>query len=581
MNREQKPKYYKKLNGDGETIEEYLPHNEKVTPLEPAPEDEGTIFYTDAQTAREFLSRQDADFQAKVEAAKKEYRAHKEDVEESARAILSAFTEWEHETEDADTVHARTETARPIINAILSYEYTDPQDLPPAYGESIPPGILEMIKEHIRLYVQLLPITAYIRTALRKDVEYKAQREAYETITNFFMDDTSAERSEFLSLVTPGKLRAAAKQCKIARRDEWSAHYTRLADEWEKDLDADRDDLFRELIPNEIAYLYRICKATGDIYPAAPAPLELSYIDKGRDLQVGKDKISASIFGVLERMNPDGQMTMFRTDKDKDGNQLYAFATLAETAGVNISRPLRGRDEWYLAAAGALYNEGQTIFSKYQLYKRLFGKNPSEKQMEKFTESIELMMRTQVTIQNDIIWTENNTNYIGDAKTDNPKYPNNRRKTYRYKGMLLPCKIVEAIDPHTGKVIQDAIQMYDEPPTLAYAKTRKEFITISPELLRVPSLKFTDTTATLHKYLLSIISSLKREAALPSNALYHPHTSPKVLKTTLYEKCELTTKSEKRNLRRNNVVEKILNHYQASGYIKGWREYDDCYTISV
>ena len=522
---------------------------------------------------------------------------------------------------DLDAIQARADkdslrdnpTLALFLDLLEKQYYYNPDDwrlrndLDFAGAESLPADFVAQINAFIKKYSEKHPATVELRDLYEQGEQYKKNLDAAAKLTALKLTAPGgAEYLTFVERITADELRKAADICKRQGLTEWEKDFSHLADEWDKDHTPDaRRGLFESISHQAGTYLYRQITEGGQInpLPSTPsAPLKLSYIKDG-NVTAGIDKISTNIFGLLENVPSDGQLRFAqtpngkelrlpinaKTDKDKDGNQLFTFCTFVDDIpGVTLSRNLESRDEWYLTFCGAMYEDGCTVFSHSQLYKRIYGKRPSESQIKNFRAAIDLMMRTQVEIRNDIITTnDDGAQLIGDAATDRPKYPKNRREKFSYRGALLPCEIVTAVDSHTGKVIKDAIHIFRYPPTLQYARSRSEIITINADLIRVPGLSLTNTTATLYKYILTIIGRLKRQKNLPQKSRT---TSPFITKEKLFEICHVPSgRSGETNRRRmttgkdnrKGYIPTILDYYQERGEIKSWKEYPDKYFLEV
>ena len=567
----------------------------------------GLILRTTEEAALDFFNRLDPNLLLFVVKAWNEFETHADTMKQSLDDLKAAAERIRPTLPPADSNADYEKLLDLLVKDGLFSEYeigTSRQELQEVFAQFLPQEIIKKAEHHIDLFESLHPVTMILRKEYEKDEERAEQNKAGGHLLGMILDDeTDSEKAEdhvsgltyteYVNTITKEDLDRCAKVCKKARRHSWGNQFAALAEVWE-DYDtrtrkkALKDELTieRRLTFEASIYLYRCVMARlenqqpGTI-PDEPALPVLSYISHNNDLTAGISKLN-SIFGFLDLVPLDGQTRIdIQTDKDKDGNQLFTFysATFEGGADITYSRPLDARDDWYLSFAGQFYEEGQYIFSKRQFYKKIFRKDPSKTQLKNFSEAIEIMMKTQVNITNEIIdEDEEGHRLIGDAATDRPKYPTRKRTKYSYKGALLPCEIIEATDPHTGKVIKDAIHIFRYPPTLEYAKTRGEIMSVDPELLLVKGVSFTAKTAALHKMLLTRIAKLRRQENMPQ---YMRNTSPKYLKDTLYEQCHIRTATDKKNVKRAGTIEKILDHYKEKGHIKGWREYEDSFTIQI
>lgn len=563
----------------------------------------GELLHTSEEAALDYLNRIDPNAVGVVFAAWDEIEKHRDEMKTAADA-LKAEADRVRTTLPQEAEAGKISAAQ-MLDAILNitlHESRDGVKIAKEEGHGLFDEFLPKAEEYLDLFEKLHPITTILRRKYNEDEERKKQIEAIAHLLGLIADDGKKGQREpgqtftyttYVKTITKEDLEACAEACWEVNRTSWGEQFADLAKVWDTYNTATRKKALKDELTVEkrltleaSAYLYRCIIAKNENKPLAtttegstlPA---LKYITHENEVTAGISKLN-SIFGFLDLVPADGQTRLdIQTDKDKDGNQLFTFysATFEGGGEITYSRPLDARDDWYISFAGLLYEEGQTVFSKRQFYKKIFKTDPSKAQLAKFSEAIELMMRTQVQITNDIIdETEEGTKLIGDAATDRPKYPTRQRTKFSYKGALLPCEIVEATDPHTGKVIKDAVHIFRYPPTLEYAKTRGEIMTLDPELLLVAGVSWTPKTAALHKMLLTRIAQLKRQEKLSQ---MHRHTSPKYLKDTLYDQCHIRTATDKKNVKRAGTVEKILEHYKEKGHIKGWKETEDSFTITV
>ena len=145
------------------------------------------------------------------------------------------------------------------------------------------------------------------------------------------------------------------------------------------------------------------------------------------------------------------------------------------------------------------------------------------------------------------------------AQYDYPKFV--------YDASLLPMERVTAYSTDNGQIIDAAIHLFREPPLMTFARERKQCTTIRLKLLNSP-LNKTAANMELEDYLIEQIARIKKGSR-----------SNKMLYKTIYENTNITEKKQRQ--RAPAKIEKLLAHYKACEYIKGFRTTKDGITINV
>lgn len=251
---------------------------------------------------------------------------------------------------------------------------------------------------------------------------------------------------------------------------------------------------------------------------------------------------------VIWTMNPkqiDGQLSL-NIEMGKPNEQAivyYAIAFEDLQEDFKISRKLEPYDRLVYEAISALYNDErntQKIISIGQIYHIMMGydKKASNLDTKKIDESITKMSRAHITIDN-------------EGESTHHKH----RVHQVYDAPLLPCERVRGYI--NGQLVNGLIHMLREPPAMSFAKARNQITSVTPEQLQLP-LNKTNTNLQLQHYLIDRIAKIKAG-----------NSPNKVLLSTIFEKCDITTAKEQ--LRARDKIVRILDHLQETGFFDGYK----------
>lgn len=275
-----------------------------------------------------------------------------------------------------------------------------------------------------------------------------------------------------------------------------------------------------------------------------PAPLPILKPTKVDKVGFPIDKINAistGIWGAISK-EPGGQLAFsFDTSNQKKKGVDEAAVLCAiswNDPKLTITRNLTEWDKRVYIAVGSLFTGGNETMTINQIY-TLMGNtgNPNARTQKEINDSLTKMGTARLYLDN---VKERNAGY---------KYPK-----AKYDAPLLPFERLEVTN--RGQTTT-AIHLLREPPLLTFAKARKQCTTIDIKVLQSPISK-TNNNLRIDDYLLERITHMKKNQAL----------SRKILLSTIYEVCKVTSKMQK-----SRTPEKIfcyLNHYQATGFIKGF-----------
>lgn len=289
-------------------------------------------------------------------------------------------------------------------------------------------------------------------------------------------------------------------------------------------------------------------EANGTSTPAHElAPIERIKAIRVDSLSYPLDKVNSTIWSMLER-DTRGQI-MLKVEKvgtKKELSILYSINFDELEVGAQISRKLTSHDKRVYIAAAALYNAGNEVFSLQQIYRAMgYAGAPGKTDREKISASLAKMRGAVVTIDN-----------RQEAAAYN--YP-----VYTYEGSLLPMETIKkAIN---GKVTEEAVHLFREPPAMTFARQRNQITTIPISLLQSPMSK-TEANFQIEDYLLERIAHMKKGNA-----------TRRMLYKTICEKANITDRKKRERL--PDKVTRYLKYYSDQGWIKSFTEEPDGVTI--
>lgn len=269
------------------------------------------------------------------------------------------------------------------------------------------------------------------------------------------------------------------------------------------------------------------------------------------------DRPNSIIWAYADAEPIDGQLALegvgiHTVKSNKDAIVVYAidFKELENVPGLKITQNLTAFDKRCYIAASALFNEGNTIITIAQIHAAM-GNNgkPSAAQIAKINDSLTKMVYAHLYL--DSTEESKRTNY----------------KPFRYDAPLLPMERISAVV--NGQVVNSAIHLFKEPPLVTFAKERKQFTTITRELLATP-LNKTEDTLRLEDYLVEQISRIKNSKGKTSN---------KMLYSTIFKRAGIV--SQKQMYRAKDKIKKILNHYEKCGFIKSYTETENADGVKI
>lgn len=265
------------------------------------------------------------------------------------------------------------------------------------------------------------------------------------------------------------------------------------------------------------------------------------------------DKINANVWRLLKEADKTGQLT-FAAEKRgsrKTADIIYSidFEALEQENGVTITKKLTAFDKRVYIAASALYNNGFDVVTVVQIYAAMGNTGrPASTDIKKINDSLTKMRAAHIYLSNE---------------SEHQLY--SKYDKFVYDASLLPMERISAVI--NGQTVDSAIHLFREPPLTSFARERKQITTVSRHLLESPLSK-TDANLLIDDYLIERISHIKNSKGKTSN---------KLLYSTIYEKCQITTKMQRS--RAKEKISKYLSHYKECKFIKDYKEAADGITI--
>lgn len=297
----------------------------------------------------------------------------------------------------------------------------------------------------------------------------------------------------------------------------------------------------REVLQNPGKYLQNMpkdCLLSGKGAQITPGQVsELAY---------PLDKVNSKLFGAIM----PGEMAALKAESNADslkGKQADIMVMIdfseAEAAGFRLSRELSSHDKRVFMAAAALKMRGCDVITPTQIYKAMGGeRQPAPNQIEKIMDSIEVMRRCIVTIDN-------------ESEAELYKYDKVQDSFY-----LLNATVSKGFV--NGIEVKTAITVNEFPKMMQFAMNRRQVGAVPIAALQSPISK-TGKTLTLENYLIERILRMKNGGRKSERV---------ILIDTICKSCGIKSGRgcpEKR--RALDKIKTLLEHYSSSGFIKGYK----------
>lgn len=276
-----------------------------------------------------------------------------------------------------------------------------------------------------------------------------------------------------------------------------------------------------------------------------------------KELDYPIDKVNNSVWNLLEA-NTHGQLTFtkenpLRIKSEPNGqknpvNILYSINFDDIESELPIVKRLTEYDKRVYISIGGLYAAGNSCMSLAMIYQAMgYRGEPGKADREKIDKSL-TKMSARITLD------------TREEKAAKYNYP-----CYEYEGDLLPFERIRKKTSIDGQLVDSVIHVFREPPLIEFARGRKQLTTIHPKVLQTPLSK-TEQNIAIEDYCIERIAQYKREGR-------------KILLSTLYKKCNITSPSQK--TRTPQKLKKLFDYYVECGEIKSYTLTKDAIIFDV
>lgn len=304
-----------------------------------------------------------------------------------------------------------------------------------------------------------------------------------------------------------------------------------------EEAEHDKDDESGEPVT-----LYRFIEAEN---PNTNLPIIIT--KKIQEIAYPLDKVTGNLWGLIP-----GEKAELKAESDSDSSRgkqasIYVLLDFEEMkgTGVTISRTLTSYDKRVFIAAANLKEQGHDTVTTAQIYEAMGNKGrPAASQRQKILKSLETMSVCRVTLDN----TEEAKLYT--------KYDRVNRTFY-----LLPITIDKGYV--NGLIVDDAITIMELPRLFIFAKNRGQIASTPVALLESP-ISQTEANLLLEDYLLTRILRMKNAVKQRKK-----NVITRILLETVYKNCAITDKHKRS--RAADKIDRLLQHYQKQGLIKGYK----------
>ncbi len=271
-------------------------------------------------------------------------------------------------------------------------------------------------------------------------------------------------------------------------------------------------------------------------------------VHKLENIDFPVDKVNSKIWKMFDNTNGQYKINfdVSKRGKSKPIAVVYSLDFNDLPDDMVISRKLEIYDKRVCLAIAALYNDGCEYMSISQIYDSMGNKGrPGASDIKKINDSITKMNGATLSLNNK-----------AEADAYNYDY-------FEYDGKLLQMERIKGVVK--GQVSEAVIHVFREPAIVTFARQRKQITTISKKLLNSPLSK-TNANMELEDYLIERISHMKKG-----------NIRKKMLFSTIYDNTHISTVKQKQ--RAPEKIKKLLEHYKANNFIKGYRMERDGVTI--
>lgn len=343
--------------------------------------------------------------------------------------------------------------------------------------------------------------------------------------------------------------------------DPYNAHYDQeILATVRQDLGLDTYFYLSKKDTDKLEFVNAICKqllTTSPEKKGAPPKEPVNKID------FPLDKVNSNVWQLFEDIKEDDQgqlmfsLNIDTTPKRKNKRPLnnttvFYSINFTELKGVEITKRLTIFDKFVYSVVSALYDNGWTDISCFQIYKTLgYTGKPGPSDYKKIHESLTKMRGATVYIDS-----------RDEAKAIKGK---GYGKGFVYDDSLLPFRRLTKYNDwdEAGDFV---IQLHATPPLMEFARSRSQITSYPKSILEAPISK-TDANLRLQDYLLERMAHIKSGRAETNKLLY----------STIFAKCGIkTAKQKKRSMEKIQI---LLQHFIKCDQIKGFSASEDGVTM--
>ena len=219
---------------------------------------------------------------------------------------------------------------------------------------------------------------------------------------------------------------------------------------------------------------------------------------------------------------------------------------------VTLSRPISEFDLLVFEGCISQIAAGRTMFTATDVFESATGgKNPSKKQLNEFTESIDRMRFNKLTID---MTQEAEAHNLVDPETGEPW------KSWKVETLLLPADKITMKSPN-GRTVEGYVST-KEPVVFTHARMTKQMVSYPKHYLETKDAgSNTPTNLIIRSYLLKRILQAQK----------NPRMKPTIKYSTIYEKAGVDKNNRTVRKRANDYIEGLLKIWVEMKLISGYK----------
>ena len=235
----------------------------------------------------------------------------------------------------------------------------------------------------------------------------------------------------------------------------------------------------------------------------------------------------------------EGNLTNPVRDKHKNPKETSTRCIIDFKAleGMKLSKKLDHKDEAIYTAAANLWYAGNEYFSLSMLHQIYHESRPGGKDLDEIDARLFKMGMTRLELNN-------------REESEVTNYPH-----FKYEGLLLPMERVSCYI--NGKLTEQAIHLFREPPMFTYARERGAIVNVDQKFL-APPINRNERTDHLNTYLLRIIKTAQRDKGITNRITFE----------TIFDELDLEKGSIQSRFK--GYVKRLFDFYKEGGLITGY-----------